>query len=124
MRLVFGRAGRARRQGAAASWQAWLKTVMREPQLIYSLLVKIGVVAALASFLVRSDAFKATLMREQRTLNQRLMLAVALSLVFGLGVATRVLTHRYEAVDLGLEASLLSGVVGGYVCGLTAGALI
>ena len=37
---------------------------------------------------------------------------------------TRVLAPQYLAVDLGMEGSLLSGMVGGYVTGLMSGILI
>ena len=93
-------------------------------QHLIRLLVKLGVVAALASFMVRSSAFKRMLMREQRTLNQRLLLALSFAGIFGTGVATRVLTRGYQAVDLGLEASLLAGILSGYVTGLVSGVLI
>jgi two-component system, LytTR family, sensor kinase len=96
---------------------------MRDPYL-FILLVRLGVVAALASILVRSEAFKRMLMREERTLPQRLYLAAILAAIFGAGVATRVVTRGYDAVDFGLEASLISGIIGGYVSGLLAGALI
>jgi two-component system LytT family sensor kinase len=64
------------------------------------------------------------LMREERTLRQRVQLALSFSAIFSAGVATRVLTNSYQAVDLGLEGSLLAGVVGGYVTGLVSGVLI
>jgi len=96
----------------------------RMEQFLVNLLVKLGVVAALASILVRSNAFKRMLMREQRTLNQRLLLALSFASIFGAGMAIRVVTRTYKAVDLGLEASLLSGILGGYVTGLLSGALI
>jgi two-component system LytT family sensor kinase len=95
---------------------------MLEQHLI--LLVKLGVVAVLASTLVRSNAFKRTLMREQRTLQQRFLLALSFASIFGAGVAVRVVTKSYKAVDLGLEGSLLSGLLGGYVTGLVSGVLI
>ncbi len=94
-------------------------------QHLIRLLVKLGVVAALASFMVRSNAFKRMLMREQRTLNQRLLLALSFAGIFGTGVATRVLTRGgYQAADLGLEASILAGILAGYVTGLVSGVLI
>lgn len=93
-------------------------------QYLIRLLVKVGIVASLASILVRSDAFKRMLLREQRTLNQRLLLALSFSSIFATGVATRVVTKSYQAVDLGLEGSLLSGILGGYVTGLVSGILI
>ena len=91
---------------------------------LFTLLIKLGVVASLASFMARSSAFKRMLMREQRTLNQRFLLALSFAGIFGAGVATRVITRSYQAVDLGLEASLLAGLVSGYVSGLTSGILI
>ncbi len=39
-------------------------------------------------------------------------------------MATRVLIPTYQALDLGLEGSLLAGMVGGYVTGLVSGILI
>ena len=94
-------------------------------RLLVTLLVKLGVVASLASILVRPYAVQRMLMRENRTLNQRLKLALWFSGVFAAGVFTRVLTSPvYLAVDLGLEGSLLAGMLGGYVTGLVSGILI
>lgn len=93
--------------------------------LLVTLLVKLGVVASLASILARPYAVQRMLMRENRTLNQRLNLAFWFSGVFAAGVLTRVLTSTsYLAVDLGLEGSLLAGILGGYVTGLVSGILI
>jgi two-component system LytT family sensor kinase len=97
------------------------------------LLVRLGLMAAIASVLARSNTFKTMLMRETRTMNQRLELALWLSIVFGASVATRVLISLseererylgYQAGDLGLEGSLIAGLLGGYVTGLLSGVLI
>ncbi len=88
------------------------------------LLVRIAVAASLASIMVRFTAFQRMLMQEERTLHQRLKLALGISAVFAAGVGTRVLTRTYRAVDLGLEGSLLAGVLGGYFTGLVSGVLI
>jgi two-component system LytT family sensor kinase len=65
------------------------------------------------------------LMREERTLGQRVQMALVCALIFGMGVATRVMTHdAYLAVDLGLEGSIAIGMLGGYVTGLLSGVLI
>ena len=89
---------------------------------LITLLVKIGVVAAIASFGVRSDAMKRMLQREERTLAQRLRLALWFIALFLPGVAIRTVTHtNYSALDLGLEGSLLAGITGGYVCGWVTG---
>jgi two-component system LytT family sensor kinase len=89
------------------------------------LLVKLAVAASLASLLTRSARFQRMLMREERTLAQRMQMAVVCAVIFGAGVATRVVTHdNYSAVDLGLEGSLAIGMLGGYVTGLLSGVLI
>src|ERR1022692_3713104 len=97
------------------------------------LLVRLGLMAAIASVLARSNTFKAILMRETRTMNQRLELSLWLSIVFGSSVAARVLIslseekeryRGYQAGDLGLEGSLIAGLLGGYVTGLLSGVLI
>jgi len=89
------------------------------------LLVRLAVVAAIASVLARSGQFKRALLRESRTLNQRLELAVWLSVVFGASVAVSMLpVYRALGVDLGLEGALLAGLLGGYVSGLLSGILI
>jgi len=92
---------------------------------LVSLLVKLATMAAIASVLARSNRFKAMLMREHRAMGQRLELAIWLSVVFGASVATRVASHdTYNGADLGLEGSLMAGVLGGYVTGLVSGILI
>lgn len=96
---------------------------MEQTQLVTPLL-RLAVAASFGSILVRFSAFQRMLMREERTLPQRLKLALSIAAAFGAGVATRVLIPTYQAVDLGLEGSFLSGLVGGYVTGLVAGILI
>src|SRR5437016_13555148 len=91
---------------------------------LVTLLVKLGVVASLASILTRSSGMKRSLLRELRTLNQRVRFALWFALIFGAGVAARVATGSYLAGDLGLEGSLLSGILGGYVTGLLSGVLL
>jgi two-component system, LytTR family, sensor kinase len=94
-------------------------------QHLITLLVKIGVVALIASFGVRSDAMKRMFLREERTLPQRARLALWFAVMFTPGVAIRVMTRTtYSALDLALEASLLAGITGGYVCGWLAGMII
>lgn len=98
---------------------------MTEQNIWVTLLLKLAVAASLASILLRSSRFQRMLMREERTLAQRLQMAIGCAAFFAAGVATRVLTkNTYEAVDLGLEGSLVLGMVGGYVTGLSAGILI
>ncbi len=89
------------------------------------LLVKLAVAASLASILTRSGRFQRMLMREERTLAQRVQMALVCAVIFGTGVLARVLNpEAYQALDLGLEGSLAMGMLGGYVTGLLAGVLI
>jgi two-component system LytT family sensor kinase len=89
------------------------------------LLVKLAVAASLSSILTRSGRFQRMLMREERTLIQRVQMAVVCAVIFGSGVFARVRNpDAYQALDLGLEGSLVMGMLGGYVTGLLSGVLI
>jgi two-component system LytT family sensor kinase len=93
--------------------------------LLVSLLVKIAVIAAMASLLLRWSFAKKMLLRESRTIHQRLQLGTLFGLVFATGSLVR---HSqvlgYEAAELGLEGAFVSGLVGGYVTGGICGALV
>jgi two-component system LytT family sensor kinase len=92
---------------------------------LITLLVKIGVAAAIASFGVRAKAVRRMLQREERTLAQRVRLSFWFIALFLPGVFIRVVTRtNYSALDLGLEGSLLAGITGGYVCGLITGIVV
>lgn len=97
---------------------------MVDQQQLVILLLRLAVAASLASILVRFSAFQRMLMREDRTLLQRVKLALSCSGIYAAGVGTRILIPAYTAVDLGLEGSMLSGMIGGYVTGLLSGVLI
>jgi two-component system LytT family sensor kinase len=93
-------------------------------QHLLNLLLKLAVSASLASILTRSAGFQRMLAREERTLRQRMLMALVSAVIFGAGVLTRVASHDvYKAVDLGLEGSLVMGMLGGYVTGLLTGLL-
>jgi two-component system, LytTR family, sensor kinase len=96
-----------------------------EQQQLLTLLLRVAVAASLASILSRFGAFQRMLMREDRTLVQRVKLALMFWALYGSSVLFRVWNPaKYDAVDLGLEGSLLAGMVGGYVTGLLSGVLI
>ena len=76
---------------------------------IVSLLVKLAAMASIASILARSNRFKSILLEENRTLRQRIELALWLAVVFGASVAMRIVGKTaYQGADLGLEATLFS----------------
>jgi len=90
---------------------------------LVTLLVRVGAVAAMASMMVRFAAFKAVLFRENRSLSEQFQLGSFLGLAYGLGAAVRI-SLNYKAPDLGLEGSLLAGVLGGPVVGAVAGGIM
>jgi two-component system LytT family sensor kinase len=90
-------------------------------QLLIILLIKVAGAASIASMLSRSSRFLSLLMREERTLAESLQLCLSISLLCSFGSLIRLQTHTYAAADICLEASLLCGIVGGYVSGLVAG---
>jgi len=90
---------------------------------LVSLLVKLAVMASVASILARSNRFKSILLQEKRTMMQRLELALWLSVFFAASAAARIL-GKTQGADLGLEGSLIAGILGGYVTGLVSGILI
>jgi two-component system LytT family sensor kinase len=92
----------------------------------FPLLVKLAAMASIASILARFNSFKSLLMGESRSLRQRASLSFWLAAAFGASVAIRVssVSQNYPAADLGLEGSLIAGILGGYVTGLCSGILI
>jgi two-component system LytT family sensor kinase len=93
-------------------------------QNLITLLLRIGVAASIASVGVRFSAARRMLLREERTLAQRVRLALWFAAIFTPGVVFRLVNKSYSALDLALEGSLLAGITGGYVCGWFTGMMI
>src|SRR5258708_18552801 len=91
--------------------------------ILITLLIKLGVAAAIASALVRSREYQELLFTEDRTLRQTFYLVLFTCLPFALGVVVRHNTPNFLAADLTFEATLLLGVVGGRFAGVLAGIL-
>ena len=92
-------------------------------RLLITLLVRLGVIASVASFVARYLPFRRALLRETRTFEEQFHFALWFGGVFGVLATVRVVIG-YEGVDLGLEGSFLAGLLGGYLPGLLAGILI
>ena len=92
-----------------------------QPQLA-ALLIKIAVSASIASILMRFTGLQRILLRDDRTVSERLQLALLFSVVFGASAEVRILSHhQYPAIDLALEGAQIAGMLGGYVSGLVTG---
>ncbi len=96
---------------------------MATTDLLVTLLVKIAVLASMASIALRPNFAKRLFLREQRTIRQRFELAALFGVVFAGGSLVRIVLG-YRAAEVGLEGAFVSGLVGGYVPGAVAGALI
>ena len=86
-----------------------------------SLLVQLGIAAAIASALVRSKEFKALLFAPIRTATQTIYLVLWICIPFSLGVVVRLSTPNFLAADLSFEAAILIGMVGGPLAGVIGG---
>ncbi len=92
--------------------------------ILVTLLVKLGVAAAVSSAVVRSRYFKELLFQEERTLQQKIHLMLFIVTPFALGVLVRVAVRNFHAADLSVEAAILLGVIGGRVAGGVGGMLL
>ena len=97
---------------------------MDQKLILVNLLVKLGVAAAVSSALVRSLEFKKLLFREQRSPRQKIYLALWFGIPIALGVWIRFIQKSFSAGDLSFETTLLLGVIGGRLSGITGGSLV
>jgi two-component system LytT family sensor kinase len=95
---------------------------MLNQEQLAALLLKVAVSTSLASIVMRFGPMQRMLLRDDRTLRERLHLAFIFSLLFGSSAAFRILSHhQYQPIDLALEGSVIAGILGGYVSGLITG---
>src|SRR5947209_18044714 len=93
--------------------------------ILVTLLLKLGVAAAVASALVRSRRFHELLFRDERNLRQKIGLVLAIGLPFALCTVGRLAAPKsFVAGDLTLESAMLLGVVGGRFAGSAGGLLV
>ncbi|MBV9405486.1 MAG: histidine kinase, partial [Acidobacteriaceae bacterium] len=71
---------------------------------------------------MRFGRMQRILLRDERTVAERLQLAFVFSVLFGASAGVRILSHhQYPAIDLALEGAQIAGMLGGYVSGLVTG---
>jgi two-component system, LytTR family, sensor kinase len=87
------------------------------------LLIKLGVIASLASIIARFGRFRKLLFVEQRTPEQKIEFALFLGVPFALGVLTRLMAG-YQGADLSLAVTVLGGLLGGAIVGLVVGLMV
>jgi two-component system LytT family sensor kinase len=91
--------------------------------LLTTLIVKLAVMAVLATFVARYRRFRHILIFERRGWVDRLVFTLAIGLPLTAGVAFRVLLH-YDAADLTLEGAFLAGLLAGPYTGALVGVMV
>jgi two-component system LytT family sensor kinase len=91
--------------------------------LLTTLVVKITIVAALATILVRYHRFRHILISERRAWPERLLFAFSLGVPLAAGVTSRLLLN-YDAADLTLEGAFLAGLIAGPYAGAIVGLMV
>jgi len=79
--------------------------------ILITLLIKLGVAAAVSSALGRSREFQKLLFSENRTLPQTLGLLAWICIPLGLGVWARVTVPNFYAADISFETTILIGIL-------------
>lgn len=100
-----------------------VKLLSASQLLLTTLVVKLAVVATLATMLVRFKQFRRILLTEQRAWRERLVFAIALGVPLCGGVSARLLLN-YNASDLSLVGPFLAGLVAGPYAGAIVGAAV
>src|SRR3989442_2626386 len=92
--------------------------------LLYTLLLKVGVAASFAALLARWAVFRKVLFTEERDSDKKVKLMIFLTPPLAIGVMLRLVGHPYRFADLMLEGSFLLGLLGGRVVGPIGGSLV
>ncbi|MGC2530732.1 MAG: histidine kinase, partial [Candidatus Acidiferrum sp.] len=92
--------------------------------LLFTLLLKVGVAASIAALLARWNTFRRVLFTEERDPDQKLKLMLFMTPPLIIGVTLRLVNPQYSFADLSLEGAFLMGLLGGRVVGPIGGAII
>ncbi|MEO8737529.1 MAG: histidine kinase, partial [Edaphobacter sp.] len=94
-----------------------------DPKLILiTLLIELGVAAAVSSSLARAKTFKDLLLAPHRTPRQTVGLVAMICVPLTLGVWVRVLVPNFLAADISYETTILLGILVGPVAAMAGGA--
>jgi two-component system, LytTR family, sensor kinase len=93
--------------------------------LLFTLLLKVGVASSIAALLARWNTFRRVLFTEERDPDQKLKLLFFMAPALIVGVTLRLVGgNTYRFADLSLEGAFLMGLLGGRVVGPIGGAII
>ncbi len=98
---------------------------MNEPKVVLvSLLIKLGVAAAVSAVTARALTFQRLLFAERRTTGQTIGLLAFLCIPLTLGVWIRFIVTNFYAADIGFETVILLGVLLGPLSAMLGGAVL
>ncbi len=89
-----------------------------DPLLLITLLIQLGVSAAVSSVLARSRRFRALLFHEDREIWEKVEMVLHIGVPFTLGVLVRATVKNFYAADVSFEAAILLGVIAGRTAGV------
>lgn len=99
------------------------KTLSPDQLVMVTVLVKLGVMASIASLLIRFGAFKRLLYKSELSLKETLIFALLSGMLLSFGVVVRLLLN-YAAADLSLSGTILVGLLTGPISGAGVGLMV
>src|SRR5258707_7511158 len=94
-----------------------IDTAFSVRDLLFTLLLKVGVSASFAALLARWNTFRRVLFTEERDPDQKLKLMLFMTPPLIVGVVLRLVGQPYRFADLSVEGAFLMGLLGGRVVG-------
>ena len=92
--------------------------------ILITLLIELGVAAAVSSSLARSKTFKNLLLTANRSVRQTVWLVAIIVAPLTLGVLVRVMVPNFLAADLSFETTILLGILVGPLAAMAGGAIL
>jgi two-component system, LytTR family, sensor kinase len=92
--------------------------------ILITLLIELGVAAAVSSSLARSQRFKNLLLLPRRTPRQTVWLVIIICVPLTLGVWVRTTVPNFLAADLSFETTILLGILVGPLAAMAGGAVL
>ncbi len=110
--------------GEEQAGQTMIEAPISVKDLLFTLLLKVGVAASFAALLARWNTFRRVLFTEERDPDQKLKLMLFMTPPLVVGVALRLVGFPYRFADLSVEGAFLMGLLAGRVVGPIGGAII
>src|ERR1700681_4699992 len=101
-----------------------MDTLTSVKDLLFTLLLKVGVASSFAALLARWNTFRRVLFTEERDPDQKLKLMLFMTPPLIVGVPLRLVGFPYRFADLSLEGAFPMGLLAGRVVGPIGGAII